>query len=563
MRTITILPNEVVAHIAAGEVIERPAYVIKELIDNAIDAHAEKISIEIHGSAFEKITVTDTGIGMSKEDLTVATTLHATSKLKSLDQLDTIGTLGFRGEALASIAAVSTLTIATRTTDSLLGFQFISSTSEISPIGMSPGTRVEVTHLFQNVPARRKFLKTTQTERRVMIDTIVRYAIAHPHIHFVCKINGKTTLDRKPEPTLTRFLSIQDSLLESELIPFRYEDAYIQIHGLVAKPHRSFSSPREQYLIINNRPISDKLLSAALHEAFGSLLPSDHHPAALLHITIPVQLLDVNVHPRKEVVHFANPDHVFLSVKTAVFEALQGHVLTYEASGWKNIRRGNTGAASIVTRSIAGSAVKAAVLHTDTLPEMFEWKNCTQLHKTYICVQTSTGMLLVDQHAAHERILFEKLLVEFKQQRASAQSEEVTPPLRMSVAQSDGLVLDEYSHYFLELGFHFQKESATRYLLTHMPSLFLDRNPEQIIEEVISDIHSGNPIRSTDTLTHRMLTFLACRSAIKAGETLSKEKMRSLIEELQTTTNKYTCPHGRPTMVSIPKKDLDSLFMRA
>lgn len=562
MQTIVVLPEDVISQIAAGEVIERPAFVIKELIDNSIDAGATKITIDLKGTIFDYITVQDNGGGISTEDILLASKLHATSKIRVSDDLSTVQTLGFRGEALASIQAMSTLTISSRQEENSLGVVYSSADDTVQSVGMPKGTRVTVERLFADVPARKSFLKSAQSERRFILDVVTSYAFAYPNIHFTLRHNGKILLDRTQETLLERYLSQYDQLPSSELLPIQFEDSYLSLNGYIGKPNRSFRSTREQYFIVNHRPIRDRLLSSALKEAYGTLLPKDSFPSGIIHLQIPVQLIDVNVHPRKEEISFSNPNHIYLAVQNAVRETLQEHNLTFESSGWKLFSHSHSSNNSSITASKAGKTLKDLVLSKPTTKEEFDWKTLVQWHHTYMSVQTKNGVFFFDQHAVHERILFETFSKSFAQQRNVPTTVGFASPIILHVSTSDKLLIDEYIPLFDTLGFKISHSAQNVYMVESAPALFSDRNPAQIIEECIADLRNGEPLRSIDTLSHKLLTYLACRSAVKAGDVLRKEQMKKLILDLQKVPNKFTCPHGRPTMIEVHKKDFDSLFKR-
>ncbi len=553
MASILQLPDDVIAQIAAGEVIERPAYVVKELIDNAIDAQATSIHIETSGELLEKIVVTDNGVGIPVEDLQLASKLHATSKISTSDDLRTVRTLGFRGEALASIAAIGALTIHSRVQDADLGASFSSKNQSVQTAGMPRGTRVVVEQLFEKLPARKTFLKSTQTERRILLDVVNAYTLAYPALHFALTIQGKVMIDRSGESIEERLLSLHESRAIEDFIPLSLEDSYIRLQGYVSKPNFALSSPREQYISINGRPVRDSLISSAIKEAFGTLLPRESHPAAILHIHIPVQLIDVNVHPRKETIAFTSPDHIYLSIQNAVLHELQSHNLTFQLQDW--------GHSNIPSQSKAGSALKDAVLPQSTTPR-YDWTTLNQWHMTYCSVESNRGVIIFDQHAVHERILYEKFMNEYRAQIKKPQVTALAHTLPLKLSSADSMVLEEHISIFEKMGFSFQLDHAQHYHLSGIPSLLSDRDLIPVIEECIHDIREGRPVRTVDVMTKKMITFLACRNAVKAGDVLSHEKMKELIEELDHTPNQFTCPHGRPTKIEMTKNDLDKMFKR-
>lgn len=554
MPSIIKLSDDLIAQIAAGEVIERPAYIIKELIDNAIDAKATQISIELSEDIRERMCVADNGIGMDSEDLRLAAGLHTTSKLKPQSDLTGILSLGFRGEALASIQAVAHLMIYSREQSAALGSVYDSLDGSISTAGMPKGTRVVVEAIFEAVPGRKQFVRSSQTERRLIVEIVTAYALAYPTIDFVIKSQEKILFEQSLPTLLERYQSLYSELQDEQCLPIRSEDSYLTITGYLTRPDIRSSSTREQYIIINGRPVKDRLISAAVKEAYGTLLPKDLFPRGVLVLSVPIQLIDINIHPRKEQILFIHGQHVFDAVKAAVSETLLAHNLTFQTANW--------GLARPITQSVAGALLKSRVLPTVQDSEFFHWETLMQWHSTYMSVETNSGIFLYDQHAVHERILYEEYSAAFATERAHADIFTLESPLPLSLTPADRLLVAQYIDTFEQLGFTLEQRRKGQWVLISVPALFRDRNPVQIIEECLSDLAQDTPVRSIDTISHKLLTYLACRSAVKAGEILSVSRMRMLIEALQKTKQPYTCPHGRPTMIEMKKTDLDVLFKR-
>lgn len=418
MRTIFPLPESIVSKIAAGEVIERPAYAVKELIENTIDAKADSISIHVEDAGLKQITISDDGEGMSREDLLECFKPHTTSKIKSEDELLGIKTLGFRGEALASIAAISRMSIQSRPKNEIAGTRVDldgGEVTDISPVGMPPGTTITVDDLLYSVPARKKFLKTTTTEFRHISEVVLHYALSFPEIHFVLTHNKKTILDlpKKSDFTDRIRMAFDESLLE-HFLPVKHEDGYVRIEGFVGKPQAASHNMSRQYIFVNTRKVTNTLISLAVKEAFGTLLPSSSTPVFRLHITLPYEFVDVNVHPRKEHVKLTDSRMIFDAVKLAVTETLVNNNIIFNLAKFKT----ETSTKMSETTSFAGTLLKETVLPwNQTSLGKLSNQHCIQVHKLYVLVPSKDGLVLIDQHAAHERILYEEFMKSFGEEK--------------------------------------------------------------------------------------------------------------------------------------------------
>lgn len=555
MAKIIILPPHVVAKIAAGEVIERPAYAVKELIENSIDAGATAIHISIEQAGLKKIQVIDNGEGMDQADLEQSIQPHTTSKLHD-EQLLGITTLGFRGEALASLAAVSELSIKSRTSNSATGNEIVIHNGQVQrviPIGMPEGTIVTAEHLFANIPARKKFLKSPQTEARHIIEVVEHYAAAFPQIHFRLVHNARTILDVPAVLDNTeRFRKLVGKDIFDFFIPVHAKESYITLSGFVAKPQQVSYSPSKQFLFVNNRKVTDKTISLAVKESFGTMIESTMYPLFLLFLEIPPQFVDVNIHPRKEQVSFINNATIFSTVKQAIQSGLQENNLTFQNLSWKRSGVGTT-------NSYAATVLREQILEKETIK--IERKiPLVQYHQTYIAAQTQHGIVFFDQHASHERILFEKLTEEFNKLVKSQKSLRLKNPLTLNILKSEQMLIAEYQKVFEKLGFRFSRHLNNK--ITHIPSLLRDRNIEEVIKNLCVYIEKDLPTPTIDQVSQEMLAFLACRAAVKAGDILEQKAMKSIITKLETTKNNATCPHGRPTRIFYSMTELNRLFKR-
>ncbi len=555
MGKILQLPPHLVARIAAGEVIERPSFAVKELIENAIDAGADEISVVIENAGLKKIQVADTGEGMDSIDLQESIKPHTTSKIIN-ENLIGIKTLGFRGEALASLAAVSTLTIKSRQAANLTGTEVVAKDGRILhvlPTGCPVGTIVIAENLFSHIPARKKFLKTPQTEFRHISDVVMRFAISFPTIQFTLVHNNKTVFSfPKSEKIEHRIKHLVGEDIFSLCIPIQTVDSHISLNGFVVKPQMHAFSHSKQFLFINNRQVSDKLISLAVKESYGTMLEPTTYPIFVLFITLPPEMVDVNVHPRKEQIQFFNNTLVFSFVKTAITQTLQENNITFQNLSWKRSGVGTT-------NSYAAKLLKETVLNKEGL-FLTNNKKLLQIFNLYIISQNEQGLLIFDQHAAHERSLFEKLLKEFKKQRKTQAMYALKNKLVLNFSNSDQIIISEHKKLFKKIGFTFS--GKTNNILTHVPLLLKDRNPQEIIKNIIHYLEQDIPIPSIDTISIDMLAFLACRSAVKAGDTLEEKQMRKIIESLEKTPNNATCPHGRPTRVFYSLEEINKNFKR-
>lgn len=563
MGKIKQLPEDVIARIAAGEVIERPSYAVKELLDNAIDAGADTITIHIEESGLKRIVVHDNGEGMSAEDLLLCLLPHTTSKLSDNDELLGIKTLGFRGEALASIAAIAQLSIKSRPADAAGGNEITTTNGVIEPIrpvGMPVGTIVTVDNLFYAIPVRKKFLKSAKTEFRQITDVVVSYALSYPFIHFVLTHNKKTIVDLpKCTDVLQRVQTLLGEAIFQNVLPVSVVDEFIGVNGFIGKPQVATKQNQKQYLFINNRYVSDKAISLAVKEAYATLIPATSTPIFILHLSIPPEAVDVNVHPRKEQVSFIDSTRITDAIKQGVAQALTSHNLVYNFAKLKQDLSTKIGE----TQSFAGEMLRDAVLpwNAGELGTIIREAPITSIHNTYLLTVTADGMMLVDQHAAHERVLYEQFVSVFEDARSKQEQYVLPKPLSLQVSVSDAQMIEEYMSYFTQLGFQIEPFQGTTFVIRAAPAVFKERNMQKIIADMLVDI-ANETGKTIDTKTQRMLAFLACRAAVKAGDALTKEQGKKLLEQLEATVNNTTCPHGRPTKIVITLTELHKLFKR-
>lgn len=559
MRTIHALTDDVISKIAAGEVIERPAYVVKELVENSIDAGADTITVSVEDYGLKQITVTDNGHGMSREDVEVCFLPHSTSKLKLIEDLHFVKSFGFRGEALSSIAQVATLTIQTRRKEDIGGTIVTirnGVVEEISSTGSSTGTTITVNNLFSSLPARKKFLKSDKTEFRLIGEVYSSYILSHPSIHFVFKHNKKTLFDF-PKGTESERMAYFLGSVSQDLIPLRFSDNRIEVSGYIGKP-QSASRNSKQHIFVNSRFVRDQIINLSVKEAFGTLLPASFNPVFILSIFVPVEMTDVNIHPRKEKVAFLNQKEIFDVIKHSVSEILAENNLTFRLAKFRN----DTSAKVSETRSVSGLDLKneTADLNLQSLGSVKNISALLQVQNTYICAPTKNGLVLIDQHAAHERVFFENLKKTYAKKRTKNITLTTSKTVMLSFA--DSRILEEYESHFEKLGFSFEHFKSTGIIIRKIPLLFKGRNIEKIIEDMIADLSRDVGVSDIDKRSEKMLMFLACRAAVKAGDPLQQKQMKELVSRLEKTDNNETCPHGRPTKIVFSSSELNKWFKR-
>lgn len=568
MGKIRQLPPDIISRIAAGEVIERPSFAVKELLENALDAGATDIKIEIEQSGLKKIQITDNGEGMDQDDLFQSFLPHTTSKLIG-DNFTFIATLGFRGEALASIASISHLKIISRVKDQPLGYLVEVSHGKIlhhSPAGSPLGTSITVENLFASVPARKKFLRSPRTESRHILDMVTKFALSYPQVRFELSHNGKLIFDLLASQALT-WEARQTQILErvktllgpsvyETLIPIKYEESYLKLSGYLCKPQLSSSTKERQHLFINGRLVSDTLISGAVKEAYGQMLESTSYPIFLLFLNIPYETVDVNIHPRKEQISFYDPQFIYNTICQAVTQTLTEHNLTFSNLSWVSSNNPRS------TQTYLGKLLKNEVLPWEEKPGVIDTCDVIQLHNLYLLCPTSSGVILFDQHAAHERVLFNQFLQAFQKQQAKKESYPLHQALLLDLSPADSEVLDENLSLFTDLGFTMQKFGNSSWKVEAIPKIFQDWNTLSIIGETLDDLRENGKPKEVTSQVKRMLSYLACRSAIKAGDKLTKQQAKDLIKQLSELDLAYTCPHGRPLKMEIPLKELDKLFKR-
>lgn len=575
--TIKILSQNVASKIAAGEVVERPLSVVKELMENAIDAQAGEIRIRIENAGQSLIQVEDNGVGIPQAEAGLALQRYATSKISEIDDLERIKTLGFRGEALASIAAVSRFGLFTRSGLESVGVQLTSEGGETvhqEPAGLKEGTRIVVEDLFFNVPARRKFLKSEQTERRNIIDLVSRYALFYTGIRFHLQMEGKEVLatngngDRRE--VLARIYDLQTARAMLEL---KVVDDFLGIDGFISPTGISRSNRKEIFFFINGRLISDTALVSAVTQAYQNLLMVGRYPLAMISLTIDPAEVDVNVHPTKAEVRFREPGRIFSLLHSAVRKTVSAFsdVLRLSPTFWSGSSSGTAqidpawsfvaqaGAALPESQPFPPSAPEEASVQGDepTLMRVPLLRLVGQIGRTYLVAEGPDGLYLIDQHAAHERVLFER----FRSLHAQNQSQYLLEPVVVEIPGRLDKDLENQVETLNHLGFKAENFGPSTYRITAIPLVISHFEPaEAFLSALEEDEEDESLVESA--LEDKLITRICKRVAVKGGQVLSNEEQERLIRDLENCQSPRTCPHGRPTMIHLSVDLLERQFGR-
>ncbi|MFC1527860.1 DNA mismatch repair endonuclease MutL [Candidatus Neomarinimicrobiota bacterium] len=571
--------------ISAGEVVERPASVIKELLENSIDAGATKIDIVVESAGQQTIQITDNGHGIPVEELSKACERYSTSKIATVDDLFTIHTLGFRGEALASIASVAEVEIESAINDKEGGkLTYIDGvSSKISPAPGIIGTQITVRNLFYNTPARRKFLKSQRVEMRHIIQMVRRFALAFPKIGFSLKSDNKSIMNYQSEELKERISTTFDPTYSKNLLQVKYEKGDYKIMGFVGTLNLVRSRPGEQYLFLNNRFIQDRLLNSAVYSAYQSLVNRGEFPFFILNLKVPTDQVDINVHPMKIQVRFKDEWRIHHVLKSSVSEALSSLLDTipdFEKPSYENnFRISNSSNPQYnpnqdtinfraqhqsSAQSLSSAGLERAknyvskLVDTQVDKKVFDTDNFWQIHSKFILAQISSGLVIIDQHIAHERILFEEAIAAFSQNPMASQT--LLFPEVMQFAPDEYSVLLEILPYLEKIGFRMKQAGKDTVLIESIPSEMTWGREKEVIKDIIDNFESSN--KEFSSLQENIAASFACHAAIKAGDKLTAVEMRELVDRLFGTKHPYYCPHGRPIIVQLSLEELDKRFER-
>jgi DNA mismatch repair protein MutL len=583
MASIHLLPDLLVNQIAAGEVVERPASALKELIENSLDAGARAVEVELAAGGLKLVKVTDDGCGIERDELPLALARHATSKIATLEDLEAVATLGFRGEALASIAAVAHVRLTSRTPEARHAWRIEAHGGRIAPLEPASrpvGTSLEVRDLFFNTPARRKFLRTEATELGHCDEVMRRAALAHPQLAFGFEHNGRTLLRLRPQAPLERVHAVLGEELAGALLQLDEAGAGVRIWGCVAPPAASRAARDTQYLFVNGRFVRDRLLSHAVRQAFQDVLHHDRHPAYVLFLDIDPARVDVNVHPTKSEVRFRDSQ----AVHQLVFHALRRLLASTRAgasagaavasrlpeTAGRGYARpgGEQRAIGLPARDAAAfydtlfgerHTAEAAPAHdeTDAPPLGFA---LAQLGGAFVLAQNRQGLVIVDMHAAHERIVYEKLKAALDGSRVPAQ--QLLIPATLQVGPLEAACVEESADALGRLGFEMACLSATTVAVRGVPAPLRDADPVSLARDVLGELVAFGASRVLTERRDETLATMACHAAVRANRALSVPEMNALLREMEATERSGQCNHGRPTWTQISLAELDAMFLR-
>ena len=603
---IILLDENTANRIAAGEVVERPASAVKELVENAIDAGATQILVQLEEGGKRRIEVVDNGLGMSAEDAVLSLQRHATSKIQSSDDLFQIKTLGFRGEALPSIASVSHLALTTRLSGEVSGVKINvhgGDIESVEEIGGREGTSIAVEDLFYNTPARLKFLKSTPTEVARAVDAVGQLAISHPGISFRVRHREQEMVSTPGTgDAVAALAAVWGRDIARNLIPIRFESPGLTVRGFVCTPEHSRPGRSHELFFVNARPIRSRLLSHAVEEAVRSLTPEGRYPIAAVFVEITPDMVDVNVHPTKVEVKFTRDNEVHHAVGQAVKQSLLDHGIVpslgaavrstepgeFQASAaiisaqapfpgreFESLARAAQDFFSPAPHSLNGLADYAnhpeAVLQDrqespPQAPRPFQeqlrgFRVLGQAKNTYIIAITDDGLAVIDQHVAHERVLYEYLTVKRKEQGTPAQR--LAAPISLSLGAAEGSLLKQRLEDFAAAGWEIEAFGRHSFLIRTVPSFTRQKDVEGLLKDMVDELAHQSISRRLIVQREHVTITNACKMAVKAGDPLTIEEMTGLLSQLADTSNPYLCPHGRPIVVTIPYLDIDRKFKRA
>lgn len=622
MPPIRQLPQSLINKIAAGEVIERPASVVKELMENAVDAGSTRVDVSVEAGGMELVRIVDNGCGIPPEELPLALASHATSKIATADDLFSIATLGFRGEALASIAEISHLTLRSRTPDNTSGAQVDvngGQFGEITPCGCPVGTTIEVRNLFFNTPVRRKFLRSAQTELGHVSEAFIRVALASPAVHFTLRHNDRIVFDLPgSQQWLERIGRLFGRQVADALLWVESTNDRVQLSGYVAHPDQSRSNNRMQYLILNGRFIRDRSLQHALGEAYRGLLMTGRYPIAFLTMSMPPDMVDVNVHPTKLEVRFQDSGQLYSQllatlrtkflgtdltsrvetpaeddpanamddqqaqrVRQEVVDWAKGQVASWNTQQTLDLRQDNPAprGASFASHgpleltrlnrswrpaadgeeaepaSQAASALDHPVAEQTPMPV-----RALQVHNRYLVTESDDGVMVVDQHALHERILFEQLRE--RMLAGAIESQTLLVPEPVDLSPSEAAAALEHRELLAQLGLKVEPFGGETVLISSYPAMLANMNPVEVLRGLLEPLFSGGKTPDRRDLLDELLHTIACKAAIKAGDRLNPEEITALLEQRHLIDDPHHCPHGRPTALVFSREELDKQFRR-
>ena len=596
---LNTLPQELVNQIAAGEVIERPSSVVKELVDNCIDAKATKIQVKVVNGGIDLIEVSDNGVGIPQESLSDIFKAHTTSKISTFDDLNSLITMGFRGEALSTIVSVAQVSLISKHINSDTGGEIVFKSFndfDIKKAARESGTIVTVKNLFENIPARKKFLKTPQTEYKKILEILYPYFLIYPNIHFTVLKDGKVAIDLKDIPNSkentiekVRIEQILKEEFVSRMIKVFFDGGGIKISGLIAHPSDHQKRSTNQYIFVNRRPIWDSGIARAVFQGYDRYIPFGERVPFILLININPELIDVNVHPRKEEIRFLNPFRAYTAVEEAVKKSISTVTSYHKENEFKestqesmsfvnkDMDRKIYSSKDITFKPNQSNSVrdsllfsKEALTGTSYIQETKEQseeeiksvgniRNIFQIFKKYILVEFENDILwIVDQHAAAERITFEKL----KKQESKMERQNLLVPISLNFSKKEISVLEDLKEFFTDLGFEYTiKHECID--ISVVPVEFVESDFKKLFDEIFALSDDVKDIsKELNRLREDILATMSCHGSVRSGQQLHREEMFDLIKKLVECENPYSCPHGRPAVWKLRLSDIDSNFER-
>ncbi len=572
---VVVLDAHTINQIAAGEVVERPASVVKELVENALDAGARRIEIQIEDAGKKRITVSDDGCGMNEEDAEKALLRHATSKIRQVDDLLRVNTLGFRGEALPSIASVSRMTLTTGEGEGRVRFviengKVIERTNVAGP----KGTEIKVENLFEFTPARLKFLKSDHTETQAIVEMVSRYALAHPHVSFVLKVNDNESIHSSGSGNLLNAIAeVWGGELPKTLTEVDMTTGNVRVKGFVSAPYMNKPTRSHQYVFVNERPIRSRTVLAAIDTAFRSLTPERRYPVAVLHLYVNPAEVDINVSPTKSEVKFHKEGGVFDAVRLAIRSGLdaQGLIQSVVPSSVAIVHGGGNQGGHERLSSLAPVEKVADLFSAPPIePEAAErmpfiellddLQVLGQVANTFIVASTRKGIVILDQHVAHERVLYE-YIAGYKR-GGFVEAQKLLEPISIEFDRHVSDAISPRLHELKEVGFELESFGKQTYLVRAVPACVANKYYIKILKDIADEMSDPATIKARDSREKIWITT-ACRMAVKAGDSMSTPEMEKLLYELAETENPYLCPHGRPIIVTISIDELMRRFGRA
>lgn len=603
MSAILLLPDLLISQIAAGEVVERPASAVKELVENSLDAGAQMVRVELEEGGMRLIRVSDDGVGIARDDLPLALARHATSKIATLADLESVASLGFRGEALASIAAVARLSLTSRAAGAAHAWRITAQDgvlTAVQPAALARGTVVEVRDLFFNTPARRKFLRTAATEYAHCEEALRRLALARPGVAFELMHNGRVVWRHAAQDWLERTLAVLGETFAGASRSLEAEAGVLRLYGLVSLPAYSRAGRDAQYLFVNGRYVRDKLLSHAVREAYRDVLHHTRHPAYVLYLELPPTQVDVNVHPAKTEVRFRDARALHPFVLHAIERAIAGDARAVAAAvdvpanrpykddgvgaarpatAWGTSPANPRPAATPVTQDVLALAEPAAAYCAMVAEALAPASSLSppasspgpqptpplgyalaQLAGRYILAENAEGLVVVDMHAAHERILYERLKEAWADRRMAAQP--LLIPVVFAATPTEMATVEENGDLLKRLGFDLAAVSPTHLAVRALPALLKEADAEAVARQVLKDVQSHGGSQALAAQQNELLANLACHAAVRANRRLTLPEMNALLRDMERIPRADQCNHGRPTWFQLTLADLDRLFLR-